>query len=187
MKSSKLEQSKAIQGRIVVQPAFTRDLQIHEIYVDMLDAKPDHQGKFTKRGNFRKVREKLPDLLDSGINCVYLMGALERDNGLMVDAQTQQKHFLRPEVSPLAITCRRTPNTMLGGRAGLLDLMTKAKELNIKVLLDSVIRVSSARPHKRYRKYLVTQLDKDNKLVTLFGTEGRSLKFEDTTVLNYRK
>ena len=68
-----------------------------------------------------------------------------------------------------------------------MDLMQKAKELNIKVLIDSVTRVSSARPHKKYRSHLINQLDKDDKLITLFGTDGRSLDFEDTTVLNYRK
>lgn len=31
------------------------------------------------------------------------------------------------------------------------------------------------------------RLDDFNKLVAMFGTDGRSLNFEDTTVLNYRK
>jgi hypothetical protein len=98
-----------------VQPGYSKELQVHEIYVDLVDARPDQHGKFTKRGNFRKVRDRLSDLKDSGINCVYLMGALERDNGYAIDTNTQQKCFARPDSSPLAVTCRRTPNTMLGG------------------------------------------------------------------------
>jgi hypothetical protein len=48
-------------------------------------------------------------------------------------------------------------------------------------------RISSARPHKKYRKNFVHTIDAQNKLVRLFGTDGRSLNFEDTIVLNYRK
>lgn len=43
------------------------------------------------------------------------MGALERDNGRIFDEENQKITFKRPEVSPLAITCRLTPNLMLGG------------------------------------------------------------------------
>jgi starch synthase len=66
-------------------------------------------------------------------------------------------------------------------------MIKKAKELNMKILVDSVTRISSARPHNRYKKHLLYKLDKDNKIVVLYGTDGRSLSFEDTTVLNYRK
>jgi hypothetical protein len=54
---------------------------MHELYVDLVDAKPDAQGKFTHRGNFRKVKDRLAGLKESGVNCLYLMGVLERDNG----------------------------------------------------------------------------------------------------------
>jgi glycosidase len=87
----------------------------------------------------------------------------------------------------MAITCRRSPSTMLGGEKAFKELLNRAKELNIKILVDSATRISSARPHKRYRKHLLQKLDKENKLVGLYGTEGRSLSYEDTAVLNYRK
>ena len=36
MWEGKLQESKPIQGRIIVQPSYTKDLQIHEIYIDLL-------------------------------------------------------------------------------------------------------------------------------------------------------
>jgi starch synthase len=65
--------------------------------------------------------------------------------------------------------------------------MAKAKEIGIKIVIDSLTRISSARPHKKYKKYFVYRLDEHNKQVTLYGTDGRSYHFEDTILLNYRK
>lgn len=87
----------------------------------------------------------------------------------------------------MAITCRRSPCTMLGGVKGFKDLVSRAKELNVKILVDGSTRISSSRPHKRYKKHLLYKLDAENKLVVFYGTEGRSLSYEDTTLLNYRK
>ena len=60
-----------------------------------------------------------------GIGCVYLMGALERDNGMQ--EQSGRITFSRPKASPFAVTCRKTPNNMLGGTRGFRELMTEAK------------------------------------------------------------
>lgn len=65
--------------------------------------------------------------------------------------------------------------------------MKKAKENKVKVIVDSLTRISSARPHRKYKKYFVYKLDDSNKLVTLYGTDGRAVSFEDTILLNYRK
>lgn len=50
-----------------------------------------------------------------------------------------------------------------------------------------VTRISSARPHRKYRKDLVHRLDDQGRQVAMFGTDGRSLHFEDTIILNNRK
>lgn len=55
------------------------------------------------------------------------MGALERDNGVVINKQTNQRFVKRTDASPLAITCRETPNTMLGGPKEFTSLMDKAK------------------------------------------------------------
>lgn len=93
-----------------------------------------------------------------GIGCLYLMGTLERDNG-MEEEQGRMK-FVRPKASPLAITCRQTPSTMLGGKRGFKELMSEAKKQNMSVIVDCVARVSSSRAARRYRDkftYVITE------------------------------
>lgn len=51
------------------------------------------------------------------------MGVLERDNNPKIDAYTGQTEYLKPESNPLAITCRKAANTMLGGETGLKKVM----------------------------------------------------------------
>lgn len=148
---------------------------------------PDPSGKMARRGNFRKVKENMKRYRDSGINCMYLMGALERDNGLQYDQEIHQKIYKRPDVSPLAVTCRKTPNTMLGGVTGFNEMMQEAKKLDMNIIIDGLTRISSARPHKRYAEYLLNVLDESGKKTVCFGTDGKALNFEDTALLNYRK
>ena len=59
--------------------------------------------------------------------------------------------------------------------------------MDVKIIVDALTRVASARSHKKYRKDLLHKLDESGRLVPLFGSDGRALQFEDTTVLNYRK
>ena len=40
---------------------------------------------------------------------------------------------------------------MLGGQRGFRDLMNEAKKNNISIILDSLARVSSSRPSRKYR------------------------------------
>ena len=49
------------------------------------------------------------------------MGIFERDNG-----KTNKNNYQRPDASPLAVTCRKTPCTMLGGVSGFKCLMKEA-------------------------------------------------------------
>ncbi len=53
--------------------------------------------------------------------------------------------------------------------------------------MDSVSRVSSSRPHKKYKDKFMSILDEDGKTVICYGTDGRSLCYEDTALLNYRR
>lgn len=67
--------------------------------------------------------------------------------------------FKRPDVSPLAITCRRSPNIMLGGKEEFRSLTKVALENKMRIVIDSVTRVSSARAHNRYKDAIVYRLD----------------------------
>ena len=40
---------------------------------------------------------------------------------------------------------------------------------------------------KKYKKHLLQKVSKDGKLITFYGSEGRSSNYEDTVLLNYRK
>lgn len=152
-----------MQGRFIVHPRNSRDLSIHEVVVDLQNANYDEQGNIVKIGNFKTVSESLDEYKSNGINCIYLMGALERDNGMYIDEFSRVPRFEREHISFLAITSRDTPNRMLGGNSAFKELTKKANEKNIKILIDSLTRVSSARMHKKYKKHILTALDKFGK------------------------
>lgn len=49
--------SKPIQGRFIVHPRYTKDLQIHEVFVDFQDSAPDpNTGIMNRKGNFVRVK-----------------------------------------------------------------------------------------------------------------------------------
>lgn len=184
---NKTYKCKPIHGRFIVHPDCTRKLQIHEVFPDLQTNPNERVESMIKRGSFFKVRDNLKNYQENGINCIYLMGALERDNGLEINPITNQKFFSRPEASPLAVTCRKTPCSMLGGADGLESLMNEAQKRGIKVITDGLTKVSSSRPDKKYKKTLLYTLDEEGKSIVCFGTDGRSIHYEDTALLNYRK
>jgi len=170
---------KVLQGRFIVHPENLRDLQIHEIFIDFQDAEFDMtSGEYTKRGNFGIVKKSLKDRYSSGINCVYLMGVLERDNGLQLE---------NPKASPFAVTCRQSPCTLLGGDPEFRSLMSEAKSVGMKILVDCLARVSSAHYHRRYKGEEFYVMNETGKLVVCYGTDGRAIRYDDTFLLNYRK
>lgn len=176
---------KPIHGRFIVHPSDARSLQIHEVFVDLEGNKGEHTPKL--RGSFYKVKDQIFNYKQMGINCLYLMGALERDNGLEINPSTGQKSFQRPQASSLAVTCRKTPCRMLGGNEGFESLCEEARKNQVKIVIDSLTKVSSARPHRKYKDLLLYCLDDEGKSIVCFGTDGRSINYEDTALLNHRK
>ena len=57
----------------------------------------------------------------------------------------------------------------------------------MKVIVDSLARISSSRHHRKYKKLLLNYLDEDGRRHICYGTDGQAQKFEDTAMLNYRK
>lgn len=76
---------------------------------------------------------------------------------------------------------------MLGGEEGLKTLIKKAHCLGIKILVDCSVRVSSSRMSKRYEGLLLRSVDEKGRIVYNYGANGRSISYDDTTNLNYRK
>lgn len=72
------------------------------------------------------------------------MGVLERDNGKL------KVGYKRPQASPMAVTCRKTPCEMFGGSDSFQDLVHKSQESGVKIVVDCTTRVSASRMNKRY-------------------------------------
>lgn len=177
--------TKPIQGRIIVHPKNVLDLQLHEIYADYPEGLPTEKH----RGNFAKIAESIANYARGGINGLYISGALERDYNLQYGEDGKIKASLsskRKEASPLAITNRSMPSTMLGGDKGLRTLIEAAKQKDVKIILDFVTRISSSRHHKKYTPYLLYYLDSQGKKVPFYGSDGRGWSYEDTQLLNFR-
>lgn len=102
------------QGRFIVHPQVARDIQAHEVFVDAELSLVDGTDR-TKISSFEDIRRALPKYQSEGITCLYLLGALERDNGYEEPPHGAEPYYSRPQSSPLAITCRRTACRMLGG------------------------------------------------------------------------
>ena len=65
--------------------------------------------------------------------------------------------------------------------------MQQAKESKIKIIIDCVARISSSRHHRKYKDLLLNYLDEQGKRNICYGTDGQSLNYEDSAMLNYRK
>jgi starch synthase len=170
------------QGRFIVHPEGVTEQQIHEVMVDYKeqDSDPDK--------NFFALAEDIPNYVKEGINCLYLMGILERDNGIVADERAGiELEVKRPNASPLAITDLSVPSRMLGGDTGYSLVSRAAHQANIRILIDCMARVSSTRPHHKYRKLLLHTLDDKDRYALCYGTDGRAVDYEDTAILNYRK
>lgn len=115
------------------------------------------------------------------------MGVLERDNYPFLNKNINEIEFRKPDAAPLAITCRSVSNNMLGGDDGFKKVMHQAQKSKMKIVIDCLTRISSSRPHRKYRDLLLYYLDEDGRKKICYGTDGQSINYEDTALLNYRK
>lgn len=115
------------------------------------------------------------------------MGTLERDNYPLENKYTGNVDFRKDDASPLAAVDRSRANRMLGGDEGLHRIVQRAKENKVKIIVDSLARISSSRHHRKYKDLLLNYLDEDGRRHICYGTDGQAQKFEDTAMLNYRK
>lgn len=168
---------KAVKGRMIVQPPETRQLSLHEVNIDSLAAE---EGEY-RASNFDDAGKLLDWYHKEGINAIYLSGVFERDN--LPTAEVYRK----PNASPMAFTYRTLACKMLGGDEGLKRLITRAHSLGIKVIVDCSVRVSSSHMSKQYEGLRLRAVDDQGRIVFHYGANGKSLSYDDTTVLNYRK
>ena len=76
---------------------------------------------------------------------------------------------------------------MLGGDEGFQKVMKQAQQSKMKVIIDCLSRISSSRNHRKYRELMLHYLDEEGKKRICYGTDGQSINYEDTALLNYRK
>jgi glycosidase len=163
------------QGRFIVHARGIRDHTFHEVQVDHVGAEYDKAGRgFTRRGNFADVEAKIDDLKSQGVSALYLMGTLERDNGAFLNKYSERTEYRYEDTSPLAVTTRSAANAMLGGNDALASLVDKAKRRHMKVIVDSLARVSSSRHHRKYRGLLLHHLSEEGRRTICYGTDGQA-------------
>ena len=177
------------KGRTIVLNKDIKDLSVHEVFCDLIDADIDKErGVIKKRGNFKNLENKLEEYQQRYINCLYVMGALERDNNIIYDEDTGRPIDIgNDNACPMAVTSRSNISSLLGGDEDFISLMNKAHKLSIKIILDSLSRISSSRAHRKYRNILLRYLDENGKTQICYGSDGKSVRYEDSAVLNYRK
>lgn len=65
--------------------------------------------------------------------------------------------------------------------------MKKSKEVGMKIITDCTDRISSSRYDKIYSSHILHYVDESGRKYPHYGCEGRSINYEDTMILNYRK
>lgn len=183
------EEFSQASGRFIAIDKSIKDFTVHEVFADLTNAEIDKEkGKIIRRGKFSDIEKKLQEFSERSINCLYLMGALERDNQIIIDDDTNEiLDVNNSEASPMAVTCRASISKFLGGENDFNSLIKTAKNLSMKIIIDSLTRISSSRPHRKYRKILLNTLDKNGKMTICYGSDGHSVNYEDSALLNYRK
>lgn len=97
---------------------------------------------------------------------------MERDNYPFQNKYSNQTEYRREDASSLAALDRSIPNKMLGGALGLSSISKVAKRYKIKIIVDSLARISSSRHHRKYKDLLLNYLDEDGRRHICYGTDG---------------
>ena len=122
---------------------------------------------------FNNITDHIKKYSKQGINALYLIGVLDRDNTLS-------------NSSPYSLIDRSEINKSFGTEKDFLNLIKESEKNNIKIFLDSLSRVSSSHFHRKYKNLLLNYTDKQGKVQILYGAQGISLNYEDNMILNYR-
>lgn len=182
-------EKREIKGRYIIHNSSSKNLSIHEVYCDSLKSPEQQASSFNKspQGNFDLLSLSLSKYKDRGINSIYIMGALERDNLITYDINTGDVIDIENSTSsPMAVVDRSQISSLLGGAVAFKSLLEKAKENNVKVFVDLLSRVSSSRYRRKYKDLVLHYIDEKGKKQIFYGCEGYSVNYDDTMILNYR-
>ena len=172
-----LKQELETKGRFIVQNSDIKYLNCHSLFVDIHNNSLDNNGKIKKQSSYKDVLNSMNYFSKIGINCLNLIGVLERDVYLNKN---------EANVSPMAIINRSKICSLLGTEQDFKEIIEEGKNNSIKIIVDMQSSVSSSHYHKKYNNLNLKYIDKFGKLQCLFGTEGDTVKYEDNMILNYR-
>ena len=172
-----LKQELDTKGRFIVQNIDIKYLNCHSLFVDIHNNSLDNNGKIKKQSSYKDVLNSMNYFSKIGINCLNLIGVLERDVYLNKN---------ETNVSPMAIINRSKICSLLGTEKEFKEIIEEGRNNSIKIIIDIQSSVSSSHYHKKYNNLNLKYIDKFGKLQCLFGTEGDTVKYEDNMVLNYR-
>ena len=171
------KQKLETKGRIIVQNNNIKYLNCHSLFVDAHNNSLDTSGKIKKQATYKDVLSSMNYFTKIGINCLNLIGVLERD--IYLDKT-------EVVISPMAIINRSKICSLLGTEDEFKQIIEEGKKNNIKITIDILSSISSSHYHKKYNNLNLNFVDKLGKLQNLFGTEGDTVKYEDNMLLNYR-
>ena len=172
-----LKQKLETKGRYIVQNNDIKYLNCHTLFVDIHNSSLDTSGKLKKQSSYKDVLNSINYFSKIGVNCLNLVGVLERDVYLNKTDAT---------ISPMAAINRSKISSSLGTDSEFKQIVEEGKKNEIKIFIDMLSSVSSSHFHKKYNNLNLNYIDKFGKMQCLFGTEGDSIKYEDNMILNYR-
>ncbi|EFA80962.1 alpha amylase domain-containing protein [Heterostelium album PN500] len=158
-------------GRFIVHPKLREEI-MHEVWVDLVEAVWDpYRGEISKKGTLSNLIDSLDKFHKEGITTLYVMGLLEK----------------LPNSHPFCPTDRNLPNRALGGNEQFNLLISKAKQLGIKIVIDSTARLSSKQAHRKYNGSILHTLDSKGQLTRMEGTDSVEFTWPDCVMMNFRK
>lgn len=105
------------QGRWIVHRGGITEENIHEVVVDLEGMKFSESGEIIRHGTFADVGANLRTMRGSGVTSLYVMGAIERDNG-WGDAEPADGGALAGAASPGRVPNSARTSTEDGSASG---------------------------------------------------------------------
>ena len=141
--------------------------------------------EYNNRGTFQTLTAQLDLFQERNINCLYIMGALERDNEMTYESDDNRITSVEnPGAAPLGVISRDTISNFLGGPLEFTNLVSKAKNKGIKIIIDALIKIAAANIGSQY-KNLLLKYKYNNKIIQpYYFTNIDCLAYENSTMLN---
>jgi hypothetical protein len=165
----------------ISQTSTSRQQSDRDISSDSVDSFDSKSGD-SKRGSFSAAASLFPELKQKGYTSIHVVDALQRNHG------APPAFALTPQPPMMQVTDRAKFSAALGGNERFAELVSRAHELGMTVLIDAAVRVSSSKAASKYQQFLLKTVSPDNGyLVPHTQSDSCSLLWHGTSLLNYRR